>query len=422
MDISRPELAAQRKRRRLLLIGAAVIVALVVTVFVLRLEPAVSTVERGTIWLDTVERGEMIRQVRGNGTLIPEDILVVPTEVGGRVVRIETLPGAIVEPDTILLELSNPPLKQQAFEMEFQLKSAQAKLSLLKVQLEESRLALEVKIAELASQLNFAKADAAADKRLAEKKFIPELTMNKSEALATNLERRLELENKSLDAADDSAAAQLAVQQSDITKLEAALKLKNDEVDSLIVRAGISGVVQQIGPVPGRTMEVGERVGPGAVLAEIVEPSKLMARIKIAETQAKDVVIGLPATIDTRNGIIQGKVSRVDPSVVAGTVTVDVELSGDLPDGARPDLSIDGVIELERLSDVTYVGRPVQGQEHSTVGLFKIIDGGLAVRVPVTFGRASVTTIEVVKGLEPGDEVVMSDMSSYDDNDKLKLK
>ena len=169
-------------------------------------------------------------------------------------------------------------------------------------------------------------------------------------------------------------------------------------------------------------MEVGERVGPGAVLAEIVEPSKLMARIKIAETQAKDVVIGLPATIDTRNGIIQGKVSRVDPSVVAGTVTVDVELSGDLPDGARPDLSIDGVIELERLSDVTYVGRPVQGQEHSTVGLFKIIDGGLAVRVPVTFGRASVTTIEVVKGLEPGDEVVMSDMSSYEENDKLKLK
>ena len=404
------------------MMGAAVLVALAVTVFVLRLEPAVPTVERGTIWLDTVERGEMMRQVRGNGTLIPEDILVVPTEVGGRVVRIETLPGAIVEPDTILLELSNPPLKQQAFELEFRLKSAQAQLSLLKVQLEESRLSLEVKIAELASQLNFAKADAAADKRLAEKKFIPELTMNKSQALATNLERRLELENKSLDAADDSADAQLAVQQSDITKLEAALKLKNDEVDSLIVRAGISGVVQQIGPAPGRTMEVGERVGPGAVLAEIVEPSKLMARIKIAETQAKDVVIGLPATIDTRNGTISGKVSRVDPSVVAGTVTVDVELSGDLPDGARPDLSIDGVIELERLPDVIYVGRPVQGQEHSTVGLFKIVDGEFAVRVPVTFGRASVTTIEVVKGLEPGDEVVMSDMSSYDDNDKLKLK
>ena len=422
MDISRPELAAQRKRRRLIIIAVAALALIAVIVWVMRLEPAVPTVDRGTIWLGTVERGEMLRQVRGNGTLIPEDILVVPTEVGGRVVRIETLPGAIVEPDTILLELSNPPLKQQAFELEFQLKGARARLSQLEVQLKESRLALEVKIAELISQLNFAKADAEADKRLAEKGFVAELTMNKSSAQATDLERRVELEKSRLITAAESAEAQIAVQLSDIAKIEAASKLKNEEVDSLIVRAGIKGVVQQIGPNPERTMEVGERVGPGAVLAEIVEPSKLMARIRVAETQAKDVAIGLPATIDTRNGEIPGKVSRVDPSVVNGTVTVDVELTGPLPDGARPDLNIDGVVELERLPDVIYVGRPVQGQEDATIGLFKIIDKNYAAKVSVTFGRASVTTIEIVQGLEPGDEVILSDMSAYEDETKLRLK
>ena len=212
------------------------------------------------------------------------------------------------------------------------------------------------------------------------------------------------------------------MQEIEITRLEAALELKREEVDSLVVRAGITGVVQQIGPNPARTMEVGERVGPGSVLAEIVEPSKLMARIRIAETQAKDVAIGQPATIDTRNGEVQGTVSRVDPSVVNGTVTVDVKLTGDLPAGARPDLSVDGVIELERLPDVVYVGRPVQGHEDSTVSLFKVVDEDYLERVPVTFGRASVTTIEIVKGLEPGDEVVMSDMSAHQEHDRLRLR
>jgi HlyD family secretion protein len=422
MDISRPELVAQRKRRRLIVIAIAALVLIAVIIWVMRLEPAVPTIDRGTVWLDTVERGEMLRQVRGNGTLIPEDILVVPTEVGGRVVRIETLPGAIVEPDTVLLELSNPQLKQQAFELEFQLKGARARLNQLEVQLEESRLALEVKIADLMSQLNFAKVDAEANKRLAAKGFVPELTLNKSTAQVADTERRLELEKNRLITAAESAEAQIAVQLSDIAKLEAASKLKNEEVDSLIVRAGIKGVVQQIGPNPERTMEVGERVGSGAVLAEIVEPSKLMARIRVAETQAKDVAIGLPATIDTRNGEIPGEVCRVDPSVVNGTVTVDVELTGPLPDGARPDLNIDGVIELERLPDIIYVGRPVQGQEDATVGLFKIVDKNYAAKVSVTFGRASVTTIEIVQGLEPGDEVILSDMSAFEDEAKLRLK
>lgn len=422
MDISRPELAAKRKRRRILIMGTALVLIGALAFFVSQLDPAVPTVDSSTIWLDTVEQGEMLRQVRGNGTLIPENILVVPTEVGGRVVRIDVLPGATVEPDTMILELSNPPLKQQAFELKHQLKGAEARLAQLQVQLKEARLALVSKVAELESQRNLAMLEAEADRTLAEDGLVPELTMKTSQARANDLRRQLELEKKRVTTASESAEAQVAVERSMITKLEAALELKNEEVDSLFVRAGIAGVVQQVGPMEGRTIEVGERVGPGSVLVEIVEPSKLMARVRIAETQAKDVVIGQSATIDTRNGLIQGNVGRVDPSVVNGTVTVDVHLTSELPKGARPDLSIDGVIELERLPNVVYVGRPVNGQEETTVGVFKVMDGGFAQRVPVTFGRASVTTIEIVKGIEPGDEVVMSDMSSYEEFDRVKLQ
>jgi len=422
MDISRPELAAKRKRRRLLILAMTVVAVAAVAYYILQLKPAVPVVERGTVWLDTVERGELLRRVRGNGTLIPDQVLVVPTEVGGRVVRIDVLPGAVVEPDTVLLELSNPPLKQRAFELEFQVKGARATLKRLEVQLDESRLALESKVAELISKQNLAKLEAKADRELEQDGLVPELTMKQSQARSEDLGRQLELEKKRLEISRDSAQAQLAVQESEITRLEAALALRQEELDSLTVRAGISGVVQQIGPNPARTMEEGERVGPGSVLAEIVEPSKLMARIRIAETQAKDVAIGQPATIDTRNGVVRGTVSRVDPSVVNGTVTVDVKLTGDLPAGARPDLSVDGEIELERLPDVVYVGRPVQGQEDSTVSLFKVVDADYIERVPVTFGRASVTTIEIVKGLEPGDEVVMSDMSAHQEHDRLRLR
>lgn len=422
MDISRPELARKRRRRRIIAVIVVLMIAAAAGVWVTRLEPAVPIVDKATVWLDTVERGEMIRQVRGNGTLIPENVLVVPTEVGGRIVRIEVLPGATVEPDTVILELSNPPLKQQAFELEHQLKSANARLAQLKVQLEEARLAQETKIAELQSQYNLAKLEAEADRTLAEDGLVAELTMKSSAAKATDLERQLQLEKKKLETAGESDKAKIAVEKSEIAKLEAAVKLKTAEVDSLLVKAGIAGVVQQVGPFDNRLIEVGERVGPGSVLVEIVEPSKLMARIRIAETQAKDVVIGQSTTIDTRNGLIDGEVDRVDPSVVNGTVTVDVRLLSELPKGARPDLSVDGVIELERLSDVIFVGRPINGQEDATVSLYKVIEDGHALRVPVTFGRASVTTIEVVKGLEPGDEVVMSDMSAHEEFDKVKLQ
>jgi len=286
MDISRPELVTRRNRRRLLILIMTVVVVASVAYYILQLKPAVPVVERGTVWLDTVERGELLRRVRGNGTLIPDQVLVVPTEVGGRVVRIDVLPGAVVEPDTVLLELSNPPLKQRAFELEFQVKGARATLKRLEVQLDETRLALESKVAELVSRQKLAKLEAEADRELERDGLVPELTMKQSQARAEDLARQLELEKKRLETSRDSAQAQLAVQESEITRLEAALELRNEEVESLVVRAGISGVVQQIGPNPARTMEVGERVGPGSVLAEIVEPSKLMARIRIAETQA----------------------------------------------------------------------------------------------------------------------------------------
>ena len=422
MDISRPELAQRRHRKRLIL--GTLTIATVASAFtmVARLEPAVPTLERDAVWVSTVERGEILRQVRGNGTLIPEKVLVVPTEVGGRVVRINVLPGALVQADTVLLELSNPSLKQEAFDLEWQLKGSEATLRQLEVRLDEARLALESGIAKLESEHNIAKLEAAADFKLEKDGLVPELIMKRSQAHANDLVSQLALEKKRLSISANSAEAQLAVQASEITKLEAALKLKNEEVAQLEVRAGIEGVVQQIGVTANQTLEVGERVSPGSVLAKIVQPSKLMAQVRIAETQAKDVLIGQYATIDTRNGEIPGKVSRVDPSVVNGTVTVDIKLTGALPKGARPDLSIDGVIELERLPDVIYVGRPVHGQEDTTVGIFKLVEKGYAVRVPVALGRSSISTIEVKQGLLPNDQVILSDMSSHDAHDRVRLR
>lgn len=421
MDISRPELAAKRKRRRNVTIVVVLLCITAAAIMVHRLEPAVPTVERSAIWLDIVKKGEMRREVRGNGTLIPDKILVVPTEVGGRVTKIEVLPGTTVEADTVILELSNPPLKQQAFDLEHQLKGAQAKFNQLQAQLEEARNAVESKVAELESQVNLARLEAEADQKLAQDGLVADLTMKQSRGKADDLARQLVVEKSRINTAKDSAKAQIAVSQSDIDKLEAAFKQKQREVESLTVRAGIAGVVQQIGPIEDKLIEVGGYVASGNIVVKIVQPDKLMARIKIAETQAKDVAIGLPAVIDTRSGTVDGKVARIDPSVVAGTVTVDVHFTGALPKGARPDLSVDGVIELERIPDIKYVGRPVNAQEDTTISLFKIVEGGYALRVPVSFGRVSVTSIEVLEGLEPGDEVIMSDMTAHEDHPKLKI-
>ena len=421
MDIARPELK-ERKRRRQLILGASSLIALAaITLGLARLEPAAPMVERETLWTGTVEQGEMVRQVRGNGSLVPERIVLVQAETDGRVDQIVVLPGAAVTADTVILELSNIELEQIVFDLEWQMKAAHAGLKQLRVQLESERLTQESNIASIQARYTQAKLEAEADVELAESGLVPRLTMKRSMASAEELGRQLEIEEKRLLISKDSADAQLEVQKADMAKLEASLTLKRRQLDSLHVRAGIDGVLQQIGDTVA--LQVGQRIGPSSTLAKIVQPEKLKAEIKIAETQARDVQIGQHAEIDTRNGVISGVVSRVDPSVVAGTVTVDVRLEGRLPKGARPDLSVDGMIELERLDDVLYVRRPVHGQADSTIGLFRIDgDRGEAVRIQVELGRASVSTIEISQGLNLGDEVILSDMSQWDEYKRLRLR
>lgn len=421
MDIARPDQSRKRRRRRLLLgISAAVLLALM-TVGMSKLKPAAPIVNKALVWTDTVKRGQMLRQVRGNGTLVPEQIQFVQADTDGRVERILVLPGAEVKPETVLLELSNPELKQAAFDAEWQLKTAEAQLTKLKVELDSERLTQKAATATLKSDYEQAKLEAQADENLAKRGLVGTLNARRSSAKANDLGARLEIEEERSRISEDSTKAQLAAQHAALEKARALLALKTKQVEGLQVRAGIDGVLQQIGDAV--TLQTGQRVTPSATLAKIVQPSRLKAQIKIAETQARDILIGQPATIDTRNGIIPGKVVRVDPSVQNGTVTVDVQLEGALPKGARPDLSVDGTIELERLEDVLYVGRPVQGQAESTVGIFKVIDGGaVAVRVLVKLGRSSVSTVEILEGLQVGDPIILSDMSAWDSRDKVRLK
>ena len=420
MDIARPGFAQERRRRRIIYVSLGLVVLAAITVALARLKPAAPTVERSTVWLDTVKRGQMLRQVRGNGTLVPERIQFVQADSDGRVERILALPGAVVEPDTILLELSNPELKQATFDVEWQVKAAEAQLTRLRVQLQSERLSQEATTASLKSDHIQSKLEAEADAILAKDGLVAGLMAKRSNAKAEELGSRYEIELKRLDISTESAAAQLAVQQAEVEKMRALFELKKRQVAALQVRAGISGVLQQIGD--RETLQVGQRVSPNATLAKVVQPSRLKAEIKIAETQAKDILLGQSAAIDTRNGIIPGHVIRIDPGVQNGTVLVDVALDGPLPKGARPDLSVDGTIELERLDDVLYVGRPVQGPADSLVGLFKIIPGSRdAIRIPVKLGRSSVSTIEIIEGLQVGDQVILSDMSAHDGHDRVRL-
>jgi HlyD family secretion protein len=424
MDVARPDIARKKRRRRIVISCLALLVLTAVTIGLSRLEPAVPSVEKSSIWSDTVKRATienpMLRQVRGNGTLVPEQIQFVQSETDGRVERILVQPGAQVTAETVLMELSNAELKQAAFDAEYQLKAGEAQLTKLKVQLESDRLTQKATVATLKYEAEQAGFIAEADDTLAKDGLVPNLTARQSRAKATDLRGRVAIEEERLLITGESAKAQIAAAQAELEKTRALLALKQRQLAALQVRAGIEGVLQQIGDL--QTLQVGQRINPSATLAKIVQPTKLKAEIKIAETQARDVLIGQPAAIDTRNGIIPGRVVRVDPSVVNGTVTVDVKLDGELPRGARPDLSVDGTIELERLDDAIYVGRPVQGQPDSTVGLFKLVDGGHgAVRVQVKLGRTSVSTVEIVQGLEVGDQVILSDMSAWDGHDRVKL-
>ena len=416
MDIQRPSQAKAKLKKRLL-IGAAVVAGLVgITVVLARLKPAVPNVDRSLVWVDTVKRGPMVRQVHGPGTLVPVDIRWIAARTQGRVERIVLLPGAIVEPDSVILVLSNPDVTQAAVDTESQLKAGEAELSNLRVTVQREVLQSESEAATAKAQFEQARLQAEVDDQLFKDGLVAELELKKSKVNAEQDDTLNLIAQKRFAFAKDSVGPQLAVKEAEVDRLRAQAKLKQAEADALSVRSGMRGILQVV-PV-----EVGAQVQPGTNLCRVADPTKLKAEIQVAETQAKDVQIGQSAEIDTRNGVANGKVSRVAPSVQNGTVTVEVALPGELPKGARPDLSVDGVVELEHLDDVVYVGRPAFGQEHSTTGIFLLdSDGVYATRTQVQLGRSSVNTIEIVKGLQPGDRVILSDMSQWDSHDRIKL-
>jgi HlyD family secretion protein len=416
MDIARPDLAKKKTIRRISWIAILIVTVGVVSWAVSRLKPAAPTVQASTVWRDKVKRGPMVRQVRGLGTLVPEEILFLPALSEGRVARIVNRPGVQVSPDTVILVLTNPDLEIAAQDAEWKVREAEANFRNLKVELETKGLDLEATVAKVQSELVQARLKSERDDALMAEGLAVAIDVKISRATKEELEKRFELDKKRLEISKDAEEAQLAAQRVQIEQLKAALDLARDKVRRLTVTAGTRGVLQEV------NVEVGQQVAPGTQLAKVAQPEKLKAQIRIAETQAKDVMIGQPAVIDTRNGTVDGIVSRIDPSVIEGTVTVDVRLTGTLPSGARPDLSVDGTVELERLDDVIYVGRPAFGQPNSTVGLFKMeADGEHASRTSVKLGRSSVNFIEVVEGLRPGDDVVLSDMSQWDSYDRVRL-
>lgn len=416
MDIPR-QIDTRRRLIKRVSIGSASLLALVlITVGLSRLKPAAPTVERATVWMDTVKRGEMLRQVRGPGTLVPEEIRWIPAVTEGRVERRVVLPGTVVKADTVIIELSNPELEQAAQDAELQLRAAEAEYANLQVQLQSQLFNQQAQAATVEAAYHQATLQAEADEDLARQGLIADLTRKLSASRAGELATRHELEQKRLKIASQAVEPQLASQRARMEQSRALYQLRRKQVQDLKVRAGIEGVLQEL-PV-----EVGQRVAPGTNLARVARPERLKAELRIAQTQAKDIEVGQTASIDTRNGLIPGRVVRIDPAVREGTVTVDVALLGELPKGARPDLDVDGTIEIERLADVLYVGRPAYGQPDSTVGLFKLeVDGVTAVRVQVKLGRSSVTTIEVVSGLKEGDTVILSDTSAWDAFDRIRL-
>ncbi len=416
MDIPRPGAARERRLRRLLYgsIVAAVLVG--VSAGLARLRPAPPEVERATVWTDTVRRGPMDIQVRGLGTLVPEDILWIPAVTDGRV-KHRLLPGVAVERDTVLLELSNPELEQAALDAEWQLKQAEAQYNSLKAQLASELLNQRATAATVQAEHRQAQLTAEKDKALSQLGLGSELNVKLSEAKADALAARDQIETERVKVLSNSIEAQLAAQQAKIERLRALYNLKRSQLESLRVRAGAEGVLQEV-PV-----EVGQHVAAGTVLAKVAQPTRLKAQLKVAEVQAKDIQLGQRAEIDTRNGIIPGHVVRIDPAVQSGTRTVDVKIDGPLPPGAVPDLSVDGTIQIEHLDGVLHVGRPTFGQPKSTVSLFKLANSGKeADRVRVQLGRASVSTVEILGGLQERDEVILSDMSRWDGFDRLRLQ
>jgi len=416
MDRPRTD-ATRRKRMRHLAIAAGVIAALGVTLGLTRLRPAAPVVERGSVWIDTVKRGPMLRQVRGLGSLVPEEVRWVPAPADGRVERILVQPGTTVAADTVIMELSNPDLELAALDAETQARAAEAQYAETVAQLQSVQLEREAGAARVQAEYEQARLRADTDAELAKQGLVADLTLKLSQVTARELANRHSLELRRLEAGATAARAQLAAQRALVEQRRAEARLRRSQARSLAVSPGLGGVLQQV------AVEVGQRIAAGAVLAKVAEPTRLKAVLRVAETQAKDVQIGQPVSVDTRNGLVPGRVARVDPAVQNGTVTVDVTLTGPLPSGARPDLTVDGTIELERLADVVYMGRAAQAQPEAAMTIFRVDpDGSAATRVKVRLGRASVSTIEVREGLTPGDQVLLSDTSAWDSVDHVRLR
>ncbi len=416
MDVARPQSVARNKRIKRFVYGFLVLVAAAgVTLGLSRMRPAAPSVDRGTLWIDGVKRGEMLRQVHGIGTLVPEEVRWIPATNDGIIEERRVRAGDKVTANTIILVMSNPDVKQRAADAELQLKGAEADLTNLRAILQTEILNQQVQQASVESEYNRAKLDYEANLELSKDGLIADLILKKSQESARELGAKNEMEKKKVAVNSQSADARISAQQARVDQLRTAYDLRAKQLDDLNVRAGANGVVQQV-PV-----EAGQKVSPGTILAKVAEPGRLKAEVQIAETQVKDVAVGQLASIDTRNGIIPGQVIRIDPAAVNGTVKVDVQLNGEYPKVARPDLSVDGTIDLERLTNVLYVGRPAYGQADSTVGVFKLMPNGEATRVQVKLGRSSVNQIEIVDGLREGDQVILSDMSNWDAHDRVRL-
>jgi HlyD family secretion protein len=411
-----PSQLKSQKQRRLIVGAIAAVVLGLFTYKVLTLEPAAMAVDRQTVWTDKVKRSDMLRQVRGPGTLEAEEIQWITAGTNGQVARRVILPGSVVSPDTVILELINPELEQQALDARLALDAARAETRDLDVRLQSEVLNQEANATRVASDYESAKLEAEAQEQLARDGLTPEITLKRARLRAQQLGEQTRIERERLVKQQESVKAQIASQAARVEQLAAVYQLRATQMSQLQVRAGLEGVLQEV------PLEVGQRVTPGTNLALVANPNKLKAVLQIPQVQAKDLVIGQKAEIDTRNGVVAGQVMRIDPAVREGTVTVDVAILGELPKGARPDLSIEGIVEIERLLNVLNVGRPAYGQAESQVSLFKVLPNGEAIRVPVMLGRTSVSTIEIRQGLEEGDEVILSDTSAFDEQEKIRLK
>jgi HlyD family secretion protein len=417
MDIQRPELVVERRRKQVMRIGIGGVALLAVTLIFASLKPAAPVVDRSSVWIDTVKRGPMLRQVRGTGTLVPENTRWIAAVTDGRVERVLVHPGTSVTRDTVIVELANPEVEQAAHDAELQLKAAVADLAQRDAQLQSDMLNQRAEAARVRADFTEAKMRAAVDQELASAGLTSSLTLKLSKSHAEELETRNGIEIERLRMAERAGASQLAAQRARVDQLHALYELRAGQLASLHVRGGIDGVLQQL------AVEVGQRIAPGATIARVAQPEPLKAQLRIPETQMRDVAIGQSVSIDTRNGVVAGRVARIDPASHEGSVTVDVALPGALPRGARPDLTVDGTIELERLGDVLYVGRPVQGNEGESVGLFKLSqDGKEAMRTTVAIGRTSVNAIEIRSGLAAGDKVILSDMSAWDKARRIRIQ